>query len=97
MIVRDEAVESLRQVEYDVRLPVDDGAPQFGQAVAQAQGPDLMTLGFQMRNDVVFGSPFVDLLLGRALQRIRRHERRMHENQGTHLSHSETRGNCRSS
>ena len=97
LIVGDDAVEFLQQVEYDVGLPVGDGAAQLGQAVAQSQGPDLMAFGFQMRNDVVFGAPFVDFLFGGSLQRIRGHERRMHEHQRPHLLHSETRGNWRSS
>src|SRR5580704_16901807 len=54
-----------------------------------------MAFGFQMRNDVVFGAPLVDFLFGGSLQRIRGHERRMHEHQRPHLLHSETRGNWR--
>ena len=93
LIVGDDAVELLEQIEDDVRLPVDDGAAQLRQAVAQAQWHHVMAGGLQMRNHVVFGAPFVDFLLGEAVQRIRRHQRRVHQHQGTHFLHSATRGN----
>ena len=103
LIVGDDAVELLQQVEDDVGLPVDDGAPQFRQAVAQAQRHDLVARGLQMRDDVVLGAPFVDLLLGNALQRIRAAPGWRAPAPAPALSsrsgpsHSATRGNWRSS
>ena len=102
LIVGDDAVEFLQQIEHDVAASSRVMAPRNSDRLSlEADGPDLMALGFQMRNDVVLGAPLVDLLLGGALQRIRRHQRRVHQDQGrsflTLSGHSDTLGNWRSS
>ncbi len=64
---------------------------------AKPKRQDLMPGRLQMRDDVVFGAPFVDLLLGRAHQGIGRHQGGVHQHQNSQFLHSATRGNCRSS
>ena len=45
LVVADDAVELLQQVEDHVRLPVRDGAAQFGEAVEHAQRAHLVPGG----------------------------------------------------
>ena len=97
LVIGDDAVEFLEQIENDVGLPIDDGAAQLRQAVGKPQRQDFVAGSLEMRNDVVFGPPFVDFLLGGARQGLGRHEGRVHQHQRAQLFHSATRGNCRSS
>ena len=97
LIVGHDAVELLEQVEDDVRLPLHDRAAQVHEVVVHAERHHLVAGFLEMRDDVVLGAPLIDFLLGDAAQRVRRHERRVHQHQGAQLLHSATRGSWRSS
>ena len=92
LVVGADAVELLEQIEDDIGLPVDDGAAQLREAVRHSQRHDFVARRFQMGDHVVFGAPFVDLLLGGPDQRVGRHEGGVHQHQRALFLHS-----CRSS
>ena len=57
------------------------------QLVLHAEEFHLVAAGAQRRRDVVFGLPAVDLLLGVALERVGRDERRMGEREDAERFH----------
>ena len=90
LIVGDDAVEFLEQVENDIRLPFADLAAQCGQAVEHTKASYFGTPGTQMRDDIVFRAPLVNLLIGIALD-TRRGQRSITTSMTTHQDRGEQR------
>ena len=82
LVVGADAVEFLQQVEDDVRLPVGDGAAHLGEAVEDPQAAHLVAGLAQGGDDVVLGAPLLDFLFGVAFQGLRRHQARVHHDEG---------------
>ena len=91
LIVGDDAVEFLEQIEHHLRLPLDQRRAQLGQRVEHAERLHLVSGRAQRRDHVVFGAPFVDLLLAVAFQAVGRHQARVHDDQRAQLLHARRR------
>ena len=82
------AVKLLEQIEDDVRLPALDLVADRLELVLYPERPHLVAGGTQRAHDIVFGLPFVYFLLAVPLERVRRHEFRMHEHQDPEALHN---------
>jgi hypothetical protein len=71
LVVGDDAVELLQQIEHQLRLALHQRGTQFRQRIEHAERLHLVAGGAQRGDHVVFGAPFVDLLLRRTLQGCR--------------------------
>ena len=88
LIVDGFAVKLLEQVKNHVRLPTLDFVADRLELVLHAERPHFVTRLTQRARDVVFGLPLVDFLFGMPLERIRRHQFRMHEHQNAKALHN---------
>jgi hypothetical protein len=86
LIVGHDAIEFLEQIEDHLRLPLEQRAAQLGEGVEHAEDLHLVAGGAQRRDHVVLGAPLVDLLLGVAIERLGRHQARVHHDQGAKLA-----------
>ena len=87
LVVADDTVEFLQQVEDDVRLPVGDGAAQFGKTVEHAQRAHFMPGLAQCLDHVVFSAPLVHRLGVMSFEAVRRHQARMQHYQYAQAFH----------
>ncbi|MGA2126716.1 MAG: hypothetical protein ABSG76_11250 [Xanthobacteraceae bacterium] len=82
------AVKLLEQVEDDVRLPAFDLVADRLELVLHAERTDVVPAATQRADDIVLGLPGVDVLLAVTFERIRGHQRRMHQHQDAQTLHS---------
>jgi hypothetical protein len=86
-----EPVKLLEQVEHHVRLPLLGRDPDRVQLVLHAERPHFMADSSQSADHAELGLPPVHLLRRLTLQRVRRHERGVHEHEDAErLLHSAT-------
>ena len=82
------AVEFLEQVEHRVRLPLLDGVADREQLVLHAEGAHFVADRAEVADDVVLRLPDVDLLFGVPLERVGRHQLRMHQREDPQALHT---------
>ncbi len=82
------AVKLLEQVEHHMRLEALHRVADRPQLVAHAERHHLVAAAAQRRDHVIFGLPDIDLLFAESLQRLRRHEVRMRQQQDAAPFHS---------
>jgi hypothetical protein len=88
LVVDGLAVKLLEQIEGDVRLPALDRIANRLELVFHAERPHVVPGGTQRAHDIVFSLPLVYFLFAVSLERIRRHEFRMHEDQNAKALHN---------
>src|SRR5512140_1923498 len=88
MVEDDLAVKLLEQVEHHVRLERLDGITNRRQFVLHTERVHFVATAAEVADDVELRLPAVDVLVALALERIGRHELRMHESQDAKLSHT---------
>ena len=81
-------MELLEQVEDHIRLPALDLVADGLELVLYAERPHLVPRRAQRADDVVFGLPVVYFLLAVPLDRIGRHQVRMHEHENAQRLHN---------
>jgi hypothetical protein len=88
LIVDGLAMKLFQQIEDHIRLPTLDFVADGLELVLHAERAHLVARRAQRARDVVFGLPLVDFLFGMPLERIRRHQFRMHEHQNAKALHN---------
>jgi hypothetical protein len=86
-VVEADALEVQQQVEGDVGFELLDRLAHAGQGVRHAQDVHLVTHGLQGASHVVLGLEGLDLLLGEALDGLRRDGVLVHQEQDAQLPH----------
>jgi hypothetical protein len=74
LIIESEAVEFLEEVEGDVRLDFLESAADDSQIAVEAHGKDGVAHVPERDDDVILHLPGLDLLVLQSLDRLRRHE-----------------------
>ncbi len=82
------AVEFLQQVEDDVGVPGLDGVADRREFILDAKRANLVAIGTQRRDDVVFGLPGVDFLFAVPLERVRRNHVGVQQHQDAEPLHT---------
>ena len=87
LVVGDDAAELLEQVEADLRLEILDRRAQLRQAVADADRPHVVARRAQAADDVELGPALGRRLFGDAVERLRRHQRLVDEDEDAQPRH----------
>ena len=94
LVVGHDAAKLLEQVEADLRLPVLDRRAKLREAVADSDRAHVMARVAQAAHDIELRAVFGSRLLADALERLRRHERFVNEDEDAKLLHADSAAAC---